>query len=183
MALGPGDNRTFRNGILVTGPSGSGALCGRGHVAGAVQHGDLTPWAAPTRGSVQWRKIEIPSANGHGNALAVARLYQIYATGGMIGSAQVLSRDAFSALTRPRWKGDDLVLPFNIDWRTGVMGNSNRVFGPTPEAIGHPGSGGSVGFGDPVTGISVGYVMNKQSHYIMGDPRSLRLIEAVYACL
>jgi CubicO group peptidase (beta-lactamase class C family) len=30
----------------------------------------------------QWRKIEIPAANGHGTALAVARLYEAYATGG-----------------------------------------------------------------------------------------------------
>jgi hypothetical protein len=29
----------------------------------------------------------------------------------------------------------------------------------------------------------VGYVMNKQSHHIMGDPRSLRLVDALYACL
>jgi hypothetical protein len=40
-----------------------------------------------------------------------------------------------------------------------------------------------VGFGDPVAGVSVGYVLNKQSHYIMGDPRSLKLIDALYECL
>jgi hypothetical protein len=40
-----------------------------------------------------------------------------------------------------------------------------------------------VGFGDPVAGVSAGYVMNKQSHYIMGDPRSMKLIDALYSCL
>ena len=45
----------------------------------------FTPWAAPVRGSAQWRRIEIPSANGHGTALGVARLYELYATGGVIG--------------------------------------------------------------------------------------------------
>jgi CubicO group peptidase (beta-lactamase class C family) len=143
----------------------------------------FTRWAAPTRGSTQWRKVEIPAANGHGTALAVARLYEAYATGGMINGARVLSQEGFDALTRRIWKGDDLVLPFHLDWRAGIIGNSNRYYGPNPEAFGHSGNGGSVGFGDPVTGVSAGYVMNKQSHHIMADPRSLKLIDALYSCL
>ncbi|WP_395646900.1 serine hydrolase domain-containing protein [Terricaulis sp.] len=143
----------------------------------------FTKWAAPVRGSTQWRKIEIPSANGHATALGVARLFEAFATGGMIGGSRIVSQEAFDALTRRRFVGDDLVLPFNVDWRTGVLGNSNRFYGPNPEAIGHSGAGGSCGFGDPIAGVSVGYVMNKQSHHIMGDPRSLALIEALYACL
>ena len=143
----------------------------------------FTPWAAPTRGSTQWRKIEIPSANGHGTALAVAQLYELYATGGEIAGKRILSQEGFDALAKRRWLGDDLVLPFHIDWRTGAIGNSNRMYGPNPEALGHSGMGGSCGFGDPVARVSVGYVMNRQSHHIMGDPRSLKLIEALYACL
>lgn len=158
----------------------------------AGEFGEITPprkaaffskWAAPVRGSTQWRKIEIPSANGHGTALGVASLYEAYATGGMIGGMRVLSQEGFDNLTRRVWKGADLVLPFNIDWRAGIIGNSNRIYGPNLEAFGHSGAGGSVGFGDPVTGVSVGYVMNKQSHHIMGDPRSLTLIDAIYSCL
>lgn len=143
----------------------------------------FTPWAAATRGAAQWRKVEIPSANGHGTALAVARLYEIYASSGAIGGSRILSQEAFDALTKRRWKGDDLVLPFNVDWRTGVIGNSNCFYGPNAEAFGHSGAGGSMGFGDPVAGVSAGYVMNKQSHHIMGDPRSLKLIDALYTCL
>jgi CubicO group peptidase (beta-lactamase class C family) len=143
----------------------------------------FTPWAAAKRNATTWRKVEIPSANGHGTALALARLYEIYATGGLIGASRVLSQEAYDALTKRRWKGADLVLPFDIDWRTGVMGNSNRYYGPNPEAFGHSGAGGSCGLGDPVTGVSAGYVMNKQSHHIMADPRALKLIEALYDCL
>lgn len=143
----------------------------------------FTKWAAPTRGSTQWRKIEIPAANGHGTALAVARLYEAYATGGSINGARVLSQEGFDALTRRVWKGDDLVLPFNVDWRAGIIGNSNLIYGPNAEAFGHSGNGGSMGLGDPVAGVSAGYVMNKQSHHIMGDPRALTLIDALYACL
>ncbi len=143
----------------------------------------FTPWAAPVRGSAQWRRIEIPATNGHANALGVARLYEAYATGGEIAGKRALSANGFTALTKPIWRDDDLVLPFNLDWRAGIIGNSNHFYGPNEEAFGHSGMGGSCGFGDPVARISAGYVMNKQSHHLMGDPRSLRLIEALYECV
>ncbi len=161
-------------------PSRGGAF---GEITAPRKAAFFTPWAAPVRGSAQWRQIEIPSANGHATALAVARLYEAYSREGEIAGARMLSHEGFAALTKRRWQGDDLVLPFNLDWRTGVMGNSNRVYGPNPEALGHSGLGGSMGFGDPVTRVSAGYVMNKQSHHLMGDPRALRLIEALYRCL
>lgn len=143
----------------------------------------FTKWSAPVRGSTQWRKIEIPSANGHATALGVARLYEIYASEGEIAGKRILSAEGHAQFVKRRWIGDDLVLPFRIDWRTGVQGNAAGFFGPNPETCGHPGMGGSVGFGDPVARVSAGYVMNKQSHHIAGDPRSLKLIEALYACL
>ncbi len=154
--------------------------------------GEITPprkvaffskWSMPVRGSTQWRTIEIPSANGHGTALAVARLYEAYATGGLINGARVLSQESFDALTRRVWIGDDLVLPFKVDWRAGIIGNKFGFYGPNSETFGHSGNGGSMGMGDPVAGVSAGYVMNAQSHHIMGDPRSLKLIDALYACL
>jgi CubicO group peptidase (beta-lactamase class C family) len=143
----------------------------------------FTPWANVSRTSERWREIEVPSANGHGAALAVAQLYGVFATEGMIESARVLSDQAFAGLTARRFLGDDLVLPFEVDWRSGVMANSHRFYGPNAEAIGHSGSGGSCGFGDPIERVSVAYVMNKQSPHLMGDPRALRLIEALYSCL
>ena len=143
----------------------------------------LTKWASPPRGDDRWRRIEVPSANGHGNARSVARLYELFATGGEIAGTRVLSEQAYAGLIAPRIKGQDLVLPFMLDWRSGVLGNAHRFYGPNAEAFGHSGSGGSCGFGDAKARVSVGYVMNKQSPYLMGDPRSLHLIDAFYACL
>ena len=142
----------------------------------------FTPWAAPKRGGAIWRQIEIPSANGHGAARSVAQLFNIFVTGGAIEGRTILSPDAYAQLVRPRISGPDLVLPFDCDWRTGLLGNAQFFYGPNRAAFGHSGSGGSCGFGDPVARVSAGYVMNKQSHHLMGDPRSLRLIEALYAC-
>lgn len=154
--------------------------------------GEITPakvaaffskWSSPPRGDAAWRRIEVPSANGHGTARAVAQLFEAYANGGEIGGLRVVDPLAFAELEARRALGPDLVLPFTLDWRSGVLGNNNQIYGPNPHALGHSGSGGSCGFGDPGQRISFGYVMNKQSHFIMGDPRPLRLIEVLYSCL
>ncbi len=143
----------------------------------------LTKWSAPNRGSSIWRRIEIPSANGHGNAKSVASLYGIFANEGRINGHEILSKDAFEQLTRVRIENQDLVLPFNIKWAAGVMYNSNHVYGPNENSFGHSGWGGSCAFGDPKTRISAAYVMNRQSNSLMGDKRAVSLIKAFYDCL
>lgn len=142
-----------------------------------------TKWAQPDRGGPEWRDAEIPSANGHGNARSVARLFRAFAEGGAIGPLRLFGAATFEALTRSRIKGEDLVLPFAIDWAAGVMRNSNLWYGPNPNALGHSGWGGSFGMGDPDARLSCAYVMNRQSHFLVADPRAVRLIEAVYSCL
>lgn len=154
-----------------------------GHITPIKRAAFLTKWAAPNRGSTIWRKIEIPSANGHGNAKSVASLYGIFANDGKIGSHEILSKDAFEQLTRPRIQNDDLVLPFNIKWAAGVMFNTNRFYGPNENSFGHSGWGGSCAFGDPDNRLSAAYVMNRQSNSLMGDRRAVLLINALYECL
>lgn len=51
-----------------------------------------------------------------------------------------------------------------------------------PGSFGHPGSGGSVAFGDPDAGVGFGYVTNLWSFRI-GEPRASNLAAAVAACL
>jgi CubicO group peptidase (beta-lactamase class C family) len=58
-----------------------------------------------------------------------------------------------------------------------------RFYGPNERALGHSGWGGSCAMADPEKRLSVGYVMNKQSAYLIGDPRPVGLINALYACL
>ena len=77
-------------------PARAGAF---GEITPARKAAFFTPWAAPARGGAQWRKIEIPSVNGHATALGVARLYEAYATGGEIAGTRVLSQAGFEALT------------------------------------------------------------------------------------
>ncbi|MEM1149579.1 MAG: serine hydrolase domain-containing protein [Pseudomonadota bacterium] len=139
----------------------------------------LTKWSAPNRGGADWKRIEIPSANGHGTAAATARLYCLYAGTLDIGLSTTMHR----ALTKSRTIGPDRVLPYEIDFAAGVMRNTQRVYGPNTGSFGHSGWGGSLALGDPDRGLSAAYVMNRQSNILQGDPRATRLISALYGCL
>ena len=133
------------------------------------------------RGSSEWRRMEIPSANLHGTALGLARIMGVVANDGRLGDRQVLSDDTLGQLTRERIHGPDKVLPFNISWAAGLMRNDGlNVFGPGP-AWGHYGWGGSMAMADPSRRLSAAYVMTRQSPHLIGDPRALRLLEALYA--
>ena len=143
----------------------------------------LTKWSSPDRGGAEWRRAEIPSANGHGTSRAVATLYGVFANNGKIGETQVISSQTMVDFTKARIKGVDLVLPFEIEWAAGVMRNSNLIYGDNPATLCHSGWGGSGGFGDPDRRVSGAYVMNKQTPALMGDERAKRLWSALYACL
>jgi len=136
------------------------------------------------RGSAEWRAMEIPSANLHGTALGLARLMSVMAMGGVLDGRTVLSPSVLHQATRERIQGQDRVVPFVMSWAAGFMRNKGRgIFGPNPETVGHAGWGGSCAFADPARGVSAAYVMTRQSPHLMGDPRSLSLIEALYAAL
>jgi len=131
-----------------------------------------------------WRGAEIPAANGHSNARALARLYGALARGGEIDGVRVLSCEAIARCHTEESFGKDEVLLITTRFTTGFMlTKPDDPFGPNPHTFGHPGAGGSLGFADPDTKIGFGYVMNKMGPYIVVDPRTRVLINAVYASL
>ena len=143
----------------------------------------LTPWASPGgRDQAQWRRAEIPSANGHATALALARLMGALANEGWLDGEQILSPALISEAARERIRGPDLVLPFVMSWGAGFMRNeTEKPWGPGLQTFGHSGWGGSCAFADPERKLGGAYVMNKQGTRLMGDARPRRLIEAAYA--
>lgn len=145
----------------------------------------LKPWSSPgRRGAKEWREAEFPAANAHATAGALATLLGVYADGGPLDGKRFISENTLAQLVKERVAGPDKVLPFDLSWGAGVMRNTHdRLYGPTPETIGHSGWGGSCAFADPVRGLSGAYVMNRQQHFLAGDPRPTRLIEAAYGCL
>lgn len=156
-----------------------------GEINTATKAAFLTPWSSPAgRGQAEWRRIEIPSANGHATAPALARLIGALANDGWLDGETILSPALIAEASRERIHGQDLVLPFVMSWGAGFMRNSAvKVWGPGEQTFGHSGWGGSCAFADPQTGLAGAYVMNKQSTDLIGDARARRLIEAAYAAL
>jgi len=149
----------------------------------AVKRGAfLEPWSSPGgRDTGAWRRAEIPSANGHATAESLARLAAVLACDGVLDGRRVLEPGVAAETARERIRGQDLVLPFTLAWGAGVLRNDPvMIYGPGAAAIGHSGWGGSCLMADPEARLSAAYVMNRQSAYLIGDPRSRRLIEALY---
>jgi len=160
------------------------ALSDFGEINPATKAAFLQKWSSTGgRGATAWREAEFAGANGHGTAKSLARLMQL-ALDGRIGDTTYLSETTLDALSKERISGQDLVLPFNLSFAAGLMRNApNHFYGPNDSTLGHSGWGGSCAFADRETGITCAYVMNKQSHALLGDARPLRLIEALYECL
>jgi CubicO group peptidase (beta-lactamase class C family) len=132
-----------------------------------------------------WRAAEIPAANGHGNARAVARLYGALARGGEVDGVRVLSPEAIERATEEQVSGRDEVLGLNFTKALGfVLTSPDARLGPNPRAYGHSGAGGSLGFADPDSKVGFGYTMNRMlQEDTLTDPRWAPLIDAVYSAL
>jgi CubicO group peptidase (beta-lactamase class C family) len=145
----------------------------------------MTPWAAPGgRSGADWRRAEIPSANGHATAPALARMMAILACDGVLDGERLLSPGLSARAAKARIVGDDLVMPYRMAWGGGFIRNEGLwLYGPGMETFGHSGWGGSCAFADPERRVSGAYVMNRQSAELIMDPRSRRLIEAAYEAL
>jgi len=145
----------------------------------------LKPWSAPARVAHEdWMAAEIPASNMHADAQSLAKIVHPLANRGRdVSGEDVLTAAAIDAALEERIRGEDLVLPFELSWSAGLMRNINRSFGPNERAYGHAGSGGSCVLIDPENNLTAAYVMNKMSPYLVGDPRAVRLLDALYASL
>jgi CubicO group peptidase (beta-lactamase class C family) len=144
----------------------------------------LKPWSAPGAVSREaWMSAEIPAANMHATAKALAELVHPFADEGRFRGRRIIGPQTIARAIEERIVGEDLVLPFRLSWSAGFMANTNRHFGPSPTAFGHAGFGGSSVMFDPAHRLSAAYAMNRMSAYLVGDPRGLRLMDALYAAL
>ncbi len=125
-----------------------------------------------------WRSAEVPSTNGHGSARGVARLYAA-----LLEPGRVLSPDLLAEATSPQSTGYCPILHEDVTFGLGFKPTvPRRPFGPNQGSFGHFGTGGAVGFADPVGAVAFGYVMN---HVIprWQSTRNRALIDALYASL
>jgi CubicO group peptidase (beta-lactamase class C family) len=134
----------------------------------------------------EWRRAEIPGANGHSDARSLARVYGAIARGGAAEGVHVLSSESIARCHSELSHGSDLVLQVSTRFGHGFMLPQDRPdahIGRGTRCFGHPGAGGSLGFADVDAKIGFGYVMNRMGPNILLDPRAIALVESVYASL
>ncbi|MFN3257766.1 MAG: serine hydrolase domain-containing protein [Ilumatobacter sp.] len=124
---------------------------------------------------------EMPAANGITNAASLARMYA--ATVGEVDGTRLIGDDTMRLVSAEAVNGTDLSLVAETRFGMGFMLHNELVPLLGPNAFGHAGAGGSLGQADPDTGVGYGYVMNQMLAGIAGDPRTIRLNDAVRACL
>jgi CubicO group peptidase (beta-lactamase class C family) len=133
--------------------------------------------------SPEWRRAEMPSTNMHASARGVSSLYTALAHGGTFSGVEVLPIEVLEEAVREVSHGDDMVLGRVSRFAHGFqIPIPERGFGPHPEAFGHYGAGGSVGFCDPIAKVGFGYVMNQMGPRWQ-NPRNRALIDALYQSL
>ncbi|MBG6288846.1 beta-lactamase family protein [Pseudomonas nitroreducens] len=129
----------------------------------------------------EWRRMSQPAANGHGNARSLAGFYD-----GLL-QGKLLDEALLAELTREHAVGEDRTLLTCTRFGLGCMLDqpnvANATYGLGPQAFGHPGAGGSIGFADPERELAFGFVVNTLGPYVLMDPRAQRLAHLAGDCL
>lgn len=132
----------------------------------------------------EWRQAEIPAANGHGNARAVARLQAPLACKGSAFGVKLMSEATAESVMQERISGQDLVLGVPLAFGLGFGLNSELVpLSPNKNACFWGGWGGSSVLVDQDAALSASYVMNRMYPGLLGDRRSYTLVQTMYQCL
>lgn len=149
--------------------------------AAALANPAVSAQLANTR---EWRAAELPAANGHGTARALAQVYGALAHDGVLEGKQLLSPQTLATAIEQQCAGQDAVLRVDMSWALGfILSGTTKLYGPNPQAFGHSGYGGSFGCADSRGQLGIGYTMNAMSRDVAGDKRGIALVRAAQACL
>jgi CubicO group peptidase (beta-lactamase class C family) len=136
-----------------------------------------------------FRKAVFPSANGHGNARSIARIYGALANGGEIDGVRVLSPELIDELRKPSWEGICDLTGRQFRYGLGFFLSSypdrelGTHFSPNPRSFGHHGAGGAIGFCDPEANFSFSYSPNFMCAGAGVGERCEALIDATLRCI
>jgi CubicO group peptidase (beta-lactamase class C family) len=131
-----------------------------------------------------WRRAEIPAANGHGNARAVATIQAALANGGSVRGVQLLSEAGCLRVLEEQSHGKDLILGLPIRFGIGYgMPSPEIPISPSQRACFWGGWGGSIVIVDMDRRMTFAYMMNRMGEGLVGDDRGFGLAVAVYEAL
>ncbi|CAM2780897.1 serine hydrolase [Mycobacterium intermedium] len=142
-----------------------------------------TPDGALTAQTTAWRRADIGSANGHGNARSLVRCLSAISLGGNVNGMQLLRPETVDLIFQEQANGIDLVLGMPTRWGIGYAL-------PKPEAVPDipdgricywGGWGGSMVIMDLDRRMTMSYVMNRMGHVTpAGSERTQKYTRVLY---
>jgi len=155
--------------------------------AGALRRRSLQGFGADESfNSIAWRTGELGSGQGHGNARAVAGLFECLRNAGRFGEHVIMRRETRDDAIAFRCESDgaDPVLGTHLRFASGYELNCEAFpMGPNPNAFGHWGAGGAFGLADLQAGVAFGYTPNLMHGELRLGPRGSALVADVFEAL
>ncbi|MBA4179429.1 MAG: serine hydrolase [Anaerolinea sp.] len=156
--------------------------------------GEVTPEAITGLNAIEQRLVGVPGGGGIAGAAQLALFYQPLINGGVTADGtRIMKAETIEWATKVRTKAFhvDPILghPINRALSVMVAGDDGhaalRGFGNTTSAraFGHGGAGGQIGWGDPETGISVGYCTDGFLDPIAQGRRGVAISSLAAQCL
>ena len=152
-------------------------------------------WRPDRADTREGHAAEIGAANGITNARGLAGMYGPLANGGgTLVDSRTLARMAEVSMATH----DDATLRIPTRFALGFMKSMDnrkrslaaKLWGEDCDSVilgsaafGHVGAGGSLGFADPVAGLSFGYTMNRMGPGLLMNGRGQSLVDAAYLSL
>jgi CubicO group peptidase (beta-lactamase class C family) len=135
-----------------------------------------------------WRMAQVPSANGHGTAHSLAKLYGILSNGCQRDGHQIMKPETLDYAIIPLSSGPDSVLfgsniTFGLGYELGKNSMPVGNFAPKFKnaMFGHAGVGGGVAFGDIENQLGFGFVCN-QMHEVKNLYKTVNeIMDALFA--
>lgn len=132
----------------------------------------------------KWRAAEIPAANGHGHARAIAQIHTVLANGGVAWERRLLSEAGCRRALEPQIAGYDPVLGVSARFGLGFGLPGEMLATPNPNVIFWSGYGGSLALIDMDARLSFGYAMNRMAAAgAMVDERPMALLKSIWKAL
>jgi len=153
--------------------------------------GEVTPEAVTNFNKPHVLRGGVPGGGGVTSAAELAMFYQVLLNGGETPEGTpVLKPETieFALEVRNRLPDPNFGVPANRGLSIVIAGDDGqafmRGFGKTasPSAFGHGGAGGQIAFGDPATGISVGYCTNGFEDWMSVGRRLTAIASRAAAC-
>jgi len=156
--------------------------------------GEVTPDAIAGMNALEQRVVGVPGGGGIAGAAQLALFYQPLINGGVTGTGtRVMKAETieFATQVRTRKFHRDPILghPINRALSVVVAGNDGKAaargFGhsTSSRAFGHAGAGGQIAWGDPESGISIGYCTDGFVDPLIQGRRTVAISSLAGQCL